>query len=90
MARVSLPPAFQKWTKGQSQVEVSAEHIEQLIIKLEASFPDLKEKIQTREKNLQRFIKIFVNGDDIKQLDGLGTVLKPNDKVKILLALAGG
>ena len=39
---------------------------------------------------LRRFVNIYVNGDDVRFIDGLGTPLKDGDEVSIVPAVAGG
>ncbi len=39
---------------------------------------------------IRRFVNIYVNGDDVRFLDGLGTALKDGDEVSIVPAVAGG
>jgi molybdopterin synthase sulfur carrier subunit len=39
---------------------------------------------------LRRFVNVYVNGEDVRFLQGLDTVLKPGDEVSIVPAVAGG
>ena len=41
-------------------------------------------------KKKQHYINIFLNGEDIRYLDGLNTVAKDGDEVSIVPAVAGG
>jgi sulfur-carrier protein len=90
MAKVLLPPAFQKFTEGTMEIQIDRNQIFQIIIELENKFPKLREKMLIDDMRLQRFIKIFVNGEDISRLNGLDTKINEVDRVKIVLALAGG
>lgn len=90
MAQVTLPPTFQKWTNGTARLKISASNISELVMGLEKEYPDLKNKIISDTHGLLRFVKIFLNGDDIGALDGVKTKISDKDKVKIILALAGG
>jgi len=42
------------------------------------------------EGELRNFVNVYVNGDNINQLDGLQTVLAPGSDVRIIPAIAGG
>jgi molybdopterin synthase sulfur carrier subunit len=90
MVKISLPPAFQKFTAGISSVELDAERIDQLLKALENKFPDLKTRLLNQDGEPQKFMRIFLNGDDILDLEGLKTKLKSKDSIRILMALAGG
>jgi molybdopterin synthase sulfur carrier subunit len=39
---------------------------------------------------MRRFVNIYVNGEDVRFMDGLGTALKDGDEISIVPAVAGG
>ncbi|MPZ22191.1 MAG: molybdopterin synthase sulfur carrier subunit, partial [Dehalococcoidia bacterium] len=39
---------------------------------------------------IRRFVNVFVNGEDVRFLNGLQTDLKDGDEVSIVPAVAGG
>ena len=39
---------------------------------------------------LHRFVNIYINGEDVRFLEGLRTVIKEGDEVSIVPAVAGG
>jgi|Deesub1362A_J573_1020465.scaffolds.fasta_scaffold00018_208 molybdopterin synthase sulfur carrier subunit len=39
---------------------------------------------------VRRFVNIFVNGEDIRHLNGLDTYVKKDDEISILPAVSGG
>ncbi len=57
---------------------------------LEVAFPGLKERICEEDGELRRFVNIYINGEDVRFLDGLTTALKPDDEISIVPAVAGG
>jgi molybdopterin synthase sulfur carrier subunit len=57
---------------------------------LEASYPGIKERLVDESGQLRRFVNIYVNGDDVRFLDGTQTALKDGDEVSIVPAVAGG
>jgi molybdopterin synthase sulfur carrier subunit len=57
---------------------------------LEAEFPGIKDRIVGEDGQIRRFVNIYVNGDDVRFLDNLGTPLKATDEVSIVPAVAGG
>jgi molybdopterin synthase sulfur carrier subunit len=52
--------------------------------------PGLKERLCDESGELRRFVNIYVNGEDVRFLDGLATHLKENDEISIVPAVAGG
>jgi sulfur-carrier protein len=67
--------------------EVSA-----LIDQLDEKFDgkDFKETITDEEGQLKDFVKILVNGQDIRGTGGLTTEIKNQDEIVIFQTLAGG
>jgi molybdopterin synthase sulfur carrier subunit len=44
----------------------------------------------TDQGDLNRFVNVYVNGQDVRYLDGLDTPVAPADEVRLLPAMAGG
>ena len=61
-----------------------------LVESLEAAYPGMKERLCEESGELRRFVNIYVNGEDVRFLDGLATVLGEDDEVSIVPAVAGG
>jgi len=75
---------------GQSKIEVEASTIGVIIATLEGSYPGVGEKLLDGDGKLKRFINVFVNESEIRQLQGLDTPVRSGDKVSIVPAMAGG
>jgi molybdopterin synthase sulfur carrier subunit len=57
---------------------------------LEGQYPGLRERLLDDTGELRRFVNVYINGEDVRFLDGLGTPLKSGDEVSIVPAVAGG
>ena len=57
---------------------------------LESAYPGLKERICDEDGELRRFVNVYINGEDVRFLDGLTTALSSGDEVSIVPAVAGG
>ncbi|MBI2865904.1 MAG: MoaD/ThiS family protein [Chloroflexi bacterium] len=88
--KVRIPEPLRRATKGEGLVEVKAGTIAQCIEELEAQFPGLKERLMADSGELRHFVNVFVNGEDVRFLQGLDTSLSPGDEVSIVPAVAGG
>ena len=53
-------------------------------------YPTLKSQLLTEEGELNRFVNVYVNGQDVRYLDGLKTAVGERDEVRLLPAMAGG
>lgn len=87
---VDLPGALRQYTKNQSQVNMDASTVEDLLLGLDSLFPGLRAFILDESKGLRRYVNIFVNEHDIRTGEGLLTKLKDGDRVHIIPAVAGG
>ena len=90
MATVLVPTPLRRLTGGQGKLTVEGETISALIQALEKQYPGIAEKVLDGEGNVKRFINVFVNESEIRTLQGLATVVKTNDQVSIVPAMAGG
>ena len=87
---VRVPTPLRKATNGQETVDVSGETVEEGLANLEAQYPGIKERLLDASGQLHRFVNIYVNGEDVRFLEGLGTAIKDGDEVSIVPAVAGG
>ncbi len=87
---ITLPTLLQTHTKGEKEVECGGDTIQQGLLQLVELYPSLKSYIFKQEEQLNPFINLYINGKDIRYLDQEKTLINPDDKVEILLSLAGG
>jgi molybdopterin synthase sulfur carrier subunit len=90
MPTVRIPTPLRQATKGNAEVKVSGDTVDDVVADLERQFPGLKERLVDETGELRRFINIYVNEEDIRFLDGKKTALKATDIVSIVPAIAGG
>lgn len=87
---VRIPQPLRGLTGNQSTVNGEGSTLESLVVNLEASYPGMRERLLDEGGQLRRFVNIYVNGEDVRFLDGLGTALKAGDEISIVPAVAGG
>ncbi|MCB9160733.1 MAG: MoaD/ThiS family protein [Caldilineaceae bacterium] len=90
MATVLVPTPLRRLTGGQSKVEVDGADVAALITAIDSQFPGVADKVLDGDGNVKRFINVFVNDDEIRQLQGLSTPVDAGDRVSIVPAMAGG
>ena len=71
-------------------VETHAESVGGLLDELEGEFPKLRRRLRDESGAVRPFVRVFVNGEDVRGLDGLQTRLAPKDQVDILHSIQGG
>ena len=88
---VKIPTPLRGITGNQDTVTANgAGTLLEAIAELDGQYPGLRERLVDDTGELRRFVNVFVNGEDVRFLDGLDTTLKPGDEVSIVPAVAGG
>jgi molybdopterin synthase sulfur carrier subunit len=86
---VRIPTPLRTLAGGKALVEAEGGTVTELFRNLDARYPGLQERL-CDEHGLRRFINVYVNGEDIRFLDGEGTALREGDQISIIPAIAGG
>jgi sulfur-carrier protein len=71
-------------------VDARAESVGGLFEELEGEFPRLRNRLRDESGAMRPFVRVFVNGEDVRGLDGLQTRIGPKDQVDILHSIQGG
>jgi len=87
---VRIPTPLRKMTNGQAKVEVDSAVLGDLVEKLNSEFPGFKDRLVDEEGELRYFVNIYLNGEDVRFMDGLKTVTSDGDEISIVPAVAGG
>ncbi|PFG74480.1 ubiquitin-like small modifier protein 1 [Tepidiforma thermophila] len=87
---VRIPQPLRPLTGNQPTVTAEGATLALLVDNLESAYPGIKERMVDEAGQIRRFVNIYVNGDDVRFLDGLQTALKDGDEVSIVPAVAGG
>jgi molybdopterin converting factor small subunit len=90
MATVYIPTPLRKYTNNKSQIALESGTIAALFSELEGSCPGVKTHLYNADGTIKRYINIFVNGKDIRNLAGQETVVGDRDEIYIIPAMAGG
>lgn len=90
MATVIIPTPLRKFTNNSARLDVQGHTIWDMIQKLIIQFPDLRKHLLDANGRVPSFINIFVNDDDIRNLQREQTVVMENATVSIVPAIAGG
>lgn len=87
---VRIPTPLRKLTGDRDSVTSAGSRLTDCIEALEAQYPGLKERLCDEDGDIRRFVNIFINGEDVRFLQGLDTPLAAGDEVSIVPAVAGG
>ncbi len=87
---VKIPTPLRRVTKGLDSVTLNTATVSECVEQLEAQFPGIKERLMDEKGELRHFVNVYVNGEDVRFLNGLDTKLKTGDEISIVPAVAGG
>ncbi|MEO8570589.1 MAG: ubiquitin-like small modifier protein 1 [Chloroflexota bacterium] len=90
MSTVFIPAVLRANVGGVKSLELDGETIRLVVDALVARHPSLASQLLTEDGNLNRFVNVFVNGQDVRYMSGLDTPVAPADEVRLLPAMAGG
>ena len=90
MAQVYVPTPLRRVTRGQARVAAEGRTVEEALVALERQYPGLREQLRDPTGQVRSFINVFVNGTEIRSLQGSATPLQEDDEVSIIPAMAGG
>jgi molybdopterin synthase sulfur carrier subunit len=90
MAKVKIPPVLRQHTGDESEVELEGATVGAVLEALVGQFPDTRPQLFGEDDELNRFVNVYLNDEDVRVLDGLGTEVGDADTVMILPAMAGG
>ena len=87
---VRIPTPLRRMTNGQSKVEMQSSNLGELVEKLDGEYPGFKERLVDENGDLRYFVNIYLNGEDVRFMEGLETSTSEGDEVSIVPAVAGG
>ena len=90
MSTVFIPAVLRPNVGGAKSLELDGGSIRAVVDALVQRHPSLGGQLLTGDGELNRFVNVYVNGQDVRYLAGLDTPVAPADEVRLLPAMAGG
>ena len=90
MPTVKVPPILRQHTGGEAEVERRRRHGRRGAARAAAAHPDTEGQLFGEDGDLNRYVNVYLNDEDVRVLDGLDTAVSDGDTVVILPAMAGG
>jgi molybdopterin converting factor small subunit len=87
---IRYPGVLRSYCAGASRLAVSAPDVRAALVRLERDFPSLHRNICDETGKVRPHLNLFVNSDNVRDLEGLETKLGPGDVLTILPAVSGG
>ena len=86
---VRIPTILRTYTGGEKLVTAEGASLQELVANLDSNYPGIADRL-VDEAGLRRFVNVYLNDEDVRFLDGLGTAVTDGDSITILPAVAGG
>ena len=90
MATVKIPPVLRPSVGGEKQVPADGTSVREVLRALAEQHPATESQLFSPEGDLNRYVNIYLNDEDVRVLEGLETPVGETDTLVILPAMAGG
>jgi sulfur-carrier protein len=87
---IHLPGPLRPYCAGASELSISAPTVRAALEDLERTQPALYSNVCDETGRVRRHLNVFVNADNVRDLEGIDTMLKPGDVLTVLPAVSGG
>jgi sulfur-carrier protein len=89
MSFIRIPPMLRGDVGGAREVPAEGDNVRELLDDLLARFPALRHQL-VEDDDLAPFVNVYVEGEDVRTLEGLDTPVREGATVILLPAMAGG
>jgi MoaD family protein len=90
MATVKIPPVLRASVGGEKEVEAAGGSVGEVLRALVQEHPGTSSQLFADGGELNRYVNVYLNDEDVRVLDGLDTPVGEGDTLVILPAMAGG
>lgn len=87
---IRIPTALRPQAGDQDSVSATGDTVREALGVLCSAYPELGKRLFKTDTELNRFINVYLNDEDIRFLDNLDTAVKAGDELSIVPAIAGG
>jgi molybdopterin synthase sulfur carrier subunit len=88
--KVRIPSPLRNFTNGADVVETAGATIGEVLNGLKEKAAGIETRLFKGPQQLNRFVNVYLNDEDIRFLKNLDTPVKEGDEISIVPAIAGG
>jgi molybdopterin synthase sulfur carrier subunit len=89
MSTIRIPPTLRAEAGGERQIQVAGASVRDALEDLTVRFPALRDRIW-EDGHVAEFVNVYLDGEDIRTLDGVDTPVREGSTLILLPAMAGG
>ena len=90
MATVKIPPVLRPSVGGEKEVQADGGNVGEVLKALAGQHPATESQLFSGEGQLNRYVNVYLNDEDVRVLQGLETEVGDGDVLVIRPAMAGG
>jgi molybdopterin synthase sulfur carrier subunit len=90
MATIKIPPVLRPSVGGEREVSADGDTVGDVLRGLAEAHPETEGQLFGEGGELNRYVNVYLNDEDVRVLDGLDTAVAASDAIVILPAMAGG
>ena len=90
MATIRIPPVLRPSVGGEKEVVADGASVGEVLRSLAGLHPQTESQLFGNDGDLNRYVNVYLNDEDVRVLDGLDTPVGDGDTLVILPAMAGG
>ena len=87
---MKIPPVLRSSTDGEKEVDADGSTVGEVLRALADRHSATESQLFSEDGELNRYVNVYLNDEDVRVLDGLDTHVRPEDTLVILPAMAGG
>ena len=87
---VKIPPQLRAAAGGQGTAALDGATVGEVLEALYGRHGELRERMADADGGLRRFVNVYLDGEDVRFLDGMDTAVPDGAELQILPAVAGG
>jgi molybdopterin converting factor small subunit len=90
MATIRIPPVLRPSVGGEREVQAAGATVGEVLETLTAAHPATRDQVFAGDGQLNRYLNVYLNDEDVRVLGGLETPVAEGDALQLLPAMAGG
>ena len=90
MSTIKIPPVLRPSVGGEKELEADGASVGEVLRDLAGKHPATQQQLFSGDGELNRYVNVYLNDEDVRVLDGLETPVGASDVLVILPAMAGG
>ena len=93
--RFHIPSALRRWAGDNEIVEISLPldvrmTVGEAIVMLGRDYPGVRQRVLDEQDNIRRHVNVFVDGENVRFVNGGATQVTNDSEVRIYPAISGG